>query len=132
MKLLELPIYYKSKESLRKFRQPFGYEYNQIVGWIAIEPRQFALRAEHWVVFQRPSRVLVFKQFEYKGKLFQISTKRLQSAQIFARLHSALIDTQENSYLSKYCIDLGMFNAIGPFVDWTKCIRLSRTNFHLN
>lgn len=124
MRLFELPIYYKSREQLRDVRIPFGYAYNQIIGWVSIESRETSIRAEHWVTFQRPSRVLLRKEYEPKGKLFQISIKRLDNVQIFSRLRNALLDIQQNSYLRKYYLDLEAFDNVGPLIDWRKCVSM--------
>lgn len=118
MKLFEIPIYYRCREKTLRTKYWRSYDYNEVVGWIVLEPRLNAIRAEYWFVMQRPCENLIRKQFECKGKLFQIRIKGLANRQIIDKLYTAFQDVQINSHLSKYYLDLQAFKAIAPYVDW--------------
>ncbi|MBI3600745.1 MAG: hypothetical protein HY097_08915 [Nitrospinae bacterium] len=123
MKLFEIPIYYKCREKALRTKYWRSYDYNEVVGWLVLEPRLNAIRAEYWFVMQRPCENLVRKQFECRGKLFQIRIRGLENPQICDKLHRTFLDMQTNSHLSKYYFDLQAFEAIAPYVDWCSAIR---------
>jgi len=122
MKLLEVPIYFRSRDAATSERHWRSYDYNEIIGWIVLEARPRAIRAEYWMVLQRPCSGLIRKQFENKGKLFKVNLADLDNAGIFSKLKSAFQDIQENSYLFKYHIDLEVFERTGPHIDWVTII----------
>jgi hypothetical protein len=118
MKLLEIPIYFRSRGAARSERYWRCYDYNEIIGWVVLEPRPNAIRAEFWMVLQQPCSGLIRKQFENKGKLFKIGIAGFDNNAIFFRLKAAFQDVQANSYLSKYHFDLEVFERLGPHIDW--------------
>jgi hypothetical protein len=128
VKLFELAIYVRSKEAASVNRRGRGYEYNEVVGWVVLEARPKAIRAEYFFVRERPSKVLVRKEFELKGKLFQVP---LEGEGTYLRIRSALREWQESSFLSRYYFDLEAFEAVGPFIDWSAVIAASAHNHRL-
>lgn len=116
MKLFEIPIYLRSKKAACKDKWWRAYEYNETVGWVVLEGRQKVIRAEYFFVRERPSRMLVRKEFEPMGKLFQVPLNRQHGT--YRRLHIALGECQENSFLSRFHFDLEAFEAVGPYLDW--------------
>ena len=113
-----MPIYYRSQEELRSNSGWRWYYFNETVGFIWLEPRPDAIRAEYCFIRQRPSRVLVRREFEPRGKLFQVSCKGIASSQIFDKLMLAFEDIRAAGFLSSYWIDLDAFERVGPTIDW--------------
>lgn len=126
MKLFEVPIYYRTRDAANLERYWRDYDYNEVVGWVVLFPRRNAIRAEYWFVRQRPSKVLVRKDFGYRGKLFQINVTNLTDHQIYQRLLSAFEDFKNNSYLARFYFDLQSFVSLGKHVRW--CSVLSDNN----
>jgi hypothetical protein len=122
MKLLEIPIYFRTRDAARSEQYWRSYDYNEIIGWVVLETRPRAIRAEYWMVLQRPCSGLIRKQFANKGKLFKINVAGLDNTGILSKLKSAFQDVQENSYLFKYHFDLEVLNGIGPHIDWVGII----------
>lgn len=94
------------------------FYFNETVGFIWLEPRPDAIRAEYCFIRQRPSRVLVRREFEPRGKLFQVSCRGLTNAQVFSSLVSAFEEFQSSGFLEAFWIDLGAFNLVGQSIDW--------------
>ena len=122
MKLFEIPIYYRPRSAASEDKFWRAYDYNEVIGWVALEPRKNAIRAEHWLVRQRPTKVLVNKEFMPEGKLFQVSTNGLTDEEVFKKLLSALSEAQEYSHLSKYHFDLEAFANTGAHINWKQLL----------
>ena len=118
MKIFEIPIYFRSRDAAKSERYWRCYDYNEIIGWIVLEQRLNAIRADHWMVLQRPCVGLIRKQFENKGKLFKVEVGILDNQGIFLKLKAALQDTQKNSYLFRYHLDLDAFDRLGSYINW--------------
>jgi len=127
MKLFEIPIYYRTRADSLEEKYWRVYDYNEVIGWVALYPRPQAIRAEHWTTLQRPSKVLIRKQFDPKGKLFQIRVRGLSDNQIYERLINAFEDTKKYSYLSKYHFDLEAFKTTGKFVNWRNVLETAKS-----
>ena len=128
MKLFEIPIYYRAKDKAMKEKYWRSYEYNEIIGWVVLETRPNAIRAEYFLVRERPSKVLIRKEFEPKGKLFQLPLARSNDKDIYKRILNSLTEWQGCSHLAKYCFDIEAFKAIGPFVPWRSVCNVSAHN----
>lgn len=128
VKLFELAIYVRSKDAASMDRQSRGYEYNEVVGWVVLEARPSAIRAEYYFVRERPSKFLVRKEFELKGKLFQVP---LEGESTYLRIRSALRECQESSFLCRFHFDLEAFEAVGPFVNWRAVVAASAHSHRL-
>lgn len=118
LRILDIPIYYRSPESKPDRRSGRWFFYNEMVGWIWLEPRQNIVRAEYCFVRQRPSWALVRREFEPRGKLFQVDCRRLSNTQIFERLSRAVEEIQTRGHLCRFWLDLTVFNVTGPAIDW--------------
>ena len=118
MKLFEIPIYYRTREDSNKNHYWRCCDYNEVIGWVVLYSRKSAIRAEYWFVSQRPTKILIRKEFENMGKLFQVSVNNLNNAQIFNRLVEAFKDFQSNGNLSKFHFDIEALINIGKHLDW--------------
>jgi len=125
-RILDIPVYYRHPDTLHDNPTWRWFYFNEIVGWIWLQARPTAIRAEYCFIRQRPSRVLVRREFEPRGKLFQVGCRGLANADVFARLSAALLETQQVSHLRAFWIDLGAFNTAGPTMDWQGIMRGAR------
>ena len=126
-RLFDVPIYYRAPEELRGNSKWRWFYFNETVGFIWLEARPNAIRAEYCFIRQRPSRVLVRREFEPRGKLFQVSCRDATNAEVFARLMSAFSESQSSGFLHPFWIDLGAFKMSGPTIDWQHHVRGKRT-----
>lgn len=126
-RILDVPIYYRSPDRLGGNAGWRWFYFNETVGFIWLESRPDAIRAEYCFIRQRPSRVLVRREFEPRGKLFQVSCRGLTNAEIFGRLLAAFGDFQSSGFLQSFWIDLGAFKVAGPSIDWQHHVHGKRT-----
>lgn len=126
-RIIDVPIYYRSPEELRGNSKWRWFYFNEVVGYVWLIARPQALRAEYCFIRQRPSRVLVRREFEPRGKLFQISCHGLTNAQIYAKLVSVLGELQSSGFLQSFWLDLGSFQEVGPAINWQQLIARAHT-----
>ena len=117
-RIIDIPVYYRSPDDLHDNAKWRWFYFNETVGFIWLVPRSKAIRAEYCFIQQRPSRVLVRKEFEPRGKLFQVSCRGLTNAQVFARIALAFREIQSAGFFQPFWIDRGAFDVIGPGIDW--------------
>lgn len=152
VKLFEIPIYrcspeeYRKEEAIRKEQALLthkrlypnadfkyvswrSYRYNEIIGWVVIYAYERRVRAEYWFILQRVRKGLIKKQFEAKGKLFQVRLRikdnLLASDQIFEKLSDIFLTVSSEWPFSKYFFDLECFNNIGRRLDWRRLLHLT-------
>jgi len=126
-RILDIPIYYRAPEDRSNRGTARWFPYNEIVGWIWLELRRNGVRAEYCFIRQRPSWVLARREFEPRGKLFQVDLRGLSNAQIFERLLTAFVEIQKHSHLNKFWLDLAVFNLTGPVIDWHALLQSGST-----
>lgn len=125
-RIIDIPIYFRTPEKLRDNAMWRWFYFNEAIGyiWLTAQPQGF--RAEYCFVRQRPSRVLVRKEFEPRGKLFQVSCRGLTNAQIYDKLRSTFDEFQSSGFLQSFWLDLGSFETAGPAIDWRRLIASAR------
>ena len=126
-RIIDIPIYFRSPEALRGSSRWRWFYFNEAVGcvWLTVRPQ--ALRAEYCFIRQRPSRVLERKEFEPRGKLFQVSCRGLSNAQIYTKLLSVFGEFQSSGFLQAFWLDLGSFHLVGPAINWRGLIAGAHT-----
>lgn len=115
-RIFDVPIFYLSPDVFP--RSAHRLHYSHAIGYAWLEPRTGAIRVEYCLARERPSRLLVKRTFEDRGKLFQISCFGLSNAGVLARLLKSFAEFQEAGELSRFWIDLGSLQEFGPYVDW--------------
>jgi hypothetical protein len=149
-KLFEIPIYrcsletYRKEEELKKERYEMihrrlypnsdfdyvswpSYRYNEIIGWIVIFAYERRVRTEYWFVRQKVRRGLIRKQFENKGKFFQIRIRdnAATSKEIFHKLKDTVLAISREWPFSKYYFDLECFDNIASRLNWRDLLHLT-------
>jgi hypothetical protein len=123
-RIIDVPIFYLPPDDLP--RAAARLHYNNSIGYIWLEPRPDAVRAEYCLARERPSRVLVNCTFEDHGKLFQVACRELCNKDILDKLLRAFQECQEVGDLSKFWIDLSSLCDIGRYIDWQALVSTQR------
>ena len=125
-RIFDVPIFYLPPDNFpRAAARP---HYNNAIGYIWLEPRPHAVRAEYCLARERPSRVLVKRTFDDCGKLFQVTCHGLSNADILDKLVGALQEFQQVGELSRFWIDLRSLCDVGRYVDWQALVSGSAPN----
>ena len=115
-RVFDVPIFYLPPDIFP--RAALRLHYNNAIGYAWLEPRPNAIRVEYCLARERPSRFLVKRTFEDKGKLFQISCSGLSNAEILARIVDSFAEFQAVGELSRFWLDLNSLQDFGPYIDW--------------
>lgn len=117
-----------------KIEAPFGWQYNEVVGWVRLlwDGPGPAIKGYLWMVDrERFRRGFTPHPFGFQGKVIEVWGSRYErsAASIFARLRKQLTGlTSAHGALRGRFLDLRVFDAIGPHVDWPALIQRSDDN----
>ena len=95
------------------------WEYNQVIGWIALFIFGKDVRGDYYLAkSKRLNYRLVKKRFEYMGKAFECGFYQpCESEEIFYRLRERILSCK-NDFNGKVHIELSTFDNLGPFIKW--------------
>jgi hypothetical protein len=115
-RIFDIPIFYLAPDNFPRALDRLHY--NHAIGYAWLEPRKRGIRVEYCFARERPSRFLVKRTFEDRGKLFQITCDGLSNMEIFSRLLEGFNECQKFGDLHKFWIDTGSLHDFGRYVDW--------------
>lgn len=130
----DLPEYDYTQSVQRSFeRRYYGYEYNEVVGWIRLYIFGKQIRGIHHfetnledrnVYKKRLTRGIRKKRFGESEKAFELTIdKEWESDEIFSELLQELerLNKTETPFPKRY-FDLEQLKNAGPFINWRKLV----------